>query len=187
MRRENKNRVPHFWRCIWRKEPRSGGRRNSNGKFCLPTQVKTVKKAMILIVLVVWMSNARAIFAQIDFTQYHTPASLASDLASLAANHPATSQLFTVGTSVEGRQVQGIKISTNPAVDDPSKGDVIFVWLHHAREWLAAEMPLRLAEYLLTNTDPNLQACMSNLQIWIIPVLNPDGYAYTADPNGYRY
>jgi len=146
-----------------------------------------VKKRLILIVLVVWMSNARAIFAQIDFTQYHTPASLASDLASLAANHPATSQLFTVGTSVEGRQIQGIKISTNPAVDDPSKGDVIFVGLHHAREWLAAEMPLRLAEYLLTNTDPNLQACMSNLQIWIIPVLNPDGYAYTADPNGYRY
>jgi hypothetical protein len=60
-------------------------------------------------------------------------------------------------------------------VDDPAKGDVVFVGLHHAREWLAAEMPLRLAEYLLTNygTDPGLQACMNNLQIWIIPVLNP--------------
>lgn len=48
-------------------------------------------------------------------------------------------------------------------------------------------MPLRLAEYLLTNKDPKLQACMNNLQIWIIPVLNPDGYAYTGDPNGDRY
>jgi hypothetical protein len=37
---------------------------------------------------------------------------------------------------------------------------------------------VRLAEYLLTNyaTDSGLQACMNNLQIWIIPVLNPDGY-----------
>jgi len=146
-----------------------------------------VKKRLIVIVVILWMSHTGAAYAQIDFTQYHTPASLASDLANLAANHPATSQLFTIGTSVQGRQIQGIKISTNPAVDDSSKGDVIFVGLHHAREWLAAEMPLRLAEYLLTNTDPNLQACMNNLQIWIIPVLNPDGYAYTADPNGYRY
>jgi len=146
-----------------------------------------VKKRLVLISMVLGLGAAPMIRAQIDFTQYHTPTSLTNDLTNLATNHPATSQLFTIGTSVEGRQIQGIKISTNPAVDDSAKGDVIFVGLHHAREWLAAEMPLRLAEYLLTNTDPNLQACMSNLQIWIIPVLNPDGYAYSADPNGYRY
>jgi len=146
-----------------------------------------VKKRLVLISIVLGLGAAPATRAQIDFTQYHTPTSLTNDLTNLAANHPAPSQLFTIGTSVEGRPIQGIKISTNPGVDDSAKGDVIFVGLHHAREWLAAEMPLRLAEYLLTNTDPNLQACMSNLQIWIIPVLNPDGYAYSADPNGYRY
>jgi len=146
-----------------------------------------VKKRLILFAVVLCLGAASAARAQIDFTQYHTPTSLAGDLASLAGNHPATSQLFTIGNSVEGRPIQGIKISTNPAVDDPAKGDVIFVGLHHAREWLAAEMPLRLAEYLLTSNDPGLQACMNNLQIWIIPVLNPDGYAYTADPSGYRY
>ena len=146
-----------------------------------------MKKRLVLISIILGLGAAPTICAQIDFTQYHTPTSLINDLTNLSANHPATSQLFTIGTSVEGRQIQGIKISTNPGVDDSAKGDVIFVGLHHAREWLAAEMPLRLAEYLLTNTDPKLQACMSNLQIWIIPVLNPDGYVYTADPNGYRY
>lgn len=146
-----------------------------------------MKKRLILFAVVLCLGAARAARAQIDFTHYHTPTSLAGDLASLAGNHPTTSQLFTIGNSVEGRPIQGIKISTNPAVDDPAKGDVIFVGLHHAREWLAAEMPLRLAEYLLTSNDPALQACMNNLQIWIIPVLNPDGYAYTADPSGDRY
>src|SRR5260370_26495954 len=146
-----------------------------------------MKKLLVLISIVLGLGAAPTIRAQIDFTQYHTPTSLTNDLTSLAASHAAASQLFTIGTSVQGRQIQGIKISTNPAVDDPTKGDVIFVGLHHAREWLAAEMPLRLAEYLLTNTDPKLQACMNNLQIWIIPVLNPDGYAYPADPNCYRH
>ena len=119
---------------------------------------------------------------QIDFTHYHTPAGLSTDLTNLAAAHPTLAQIVTIGTSIEGRPIQGIKISTNPGVDDAAKGDVVFVGLHHAREWLAAEMPLYLAEYLLNhyNTDPGLQSCMNHLQIWIIPVLNPDGYAYTA-------
>jgi Zinc carboxypeptidase len=146
-----------------------------------------VKKRLILFAVVLCLGAARNVRAQIDFTHYHTPTSLASDLASLAATHPANSQLFSIGTSVEGRPIQGIKISTNPAIDDPAKGDVIFVGLHHAREWLAAEMPLRLAEYLLTTNDHSLQACMNNLQIWIIPVLNPDGYAYTAASATNRY
>src|SRR4029077_8121024 len=148
-----------------------------------------MKTRTLLTGIILWIWATQNVLAQIDFTQYHTPATLASDLSNLATTHPSLSQMFTIGTSVEGRAIQGIKISTNPGVDDSAKGDVVFVGLHHAREWLAAEMPLRLAEYLLTNyaTDPGLQGCMNNLQIWIIPVLNPDGYAYTADPNGYRY
>lgn len=148
-----------------------------------------MKTKILLTGLVLWLWATQNVLGQIDFTQYHTPAALASDLSNLATTHPTLSQMFTIGTSIEGRAIQGIKISTNPGVDDSAKGDVVFVGVHHAREWLAAEMPLRLAEYLLTNypTDPGLQACMNNLQIWIIPVLNPDGYAYTADPGGYRY
>ena len=148
-----------------------------------------MNKRILLSAVVLWFCATKQLLGQIDFTQYHTPATLASDLSNLAAAHPTLSQMFTIGTSLEGRTIEGIKISTNPGVDDPAKGDVIFVGVHHAREWLAAEMPLRLAEYLLTSyaNDPGLQACMNNLQIWIIPVLNPDGYAYTADPNGYRY
>ena len=148
-----------------------------------------MRKRGLLSTILLLFCATKFLVGQIDFTQYHTPASLTSDLSNLATTHPTLSQLFTIGTSLEGRAIQGIKISTNPGVDDQAKGDVIFVGLHHAREWLAAEMPLRLAEYLLTNyaNDPDLQSCMNHLQIWIIPVLNPDGYAYTVDPNGYRY
>jgi hypothetical protein len=28
---------------------------------------------------------------------------------------------------------------------------------------------------------------MDNLEIWVVPVVNPDGYAHTASPSGYRY
>ncbi|HLA09847.1 MAG TPA: M14 family metallopeptidase [Pyrinomonadaceae bacterium] len=118
----------------------------------------------------------------IDFSNFHTPTQLDTELTNLAAAHPTIAQIFTIGTSVEGRSIRGIKISDNVATNESSEGDVVFVGLHHAREWISAEMALYLAEYLLTNyaTDPALQACMNNLQIWIIPVVNPDGYAYSA-------
>jgi len=118
----------------------------------------------------------------IDFSNYHTPAQMDAELTNLAAAHPGLAQVFTIGTTAEGRPIRGLKISDNVAMDETGEGDVVFVALHHAREWISAEMALYLAEYLLTHhdTDPALAACMDQLEIRIIPVMNPDGYAYSA-------
>jgi hypothetical protein len=98
-------------------------------------------------------------------------------------------QITNIGTSHEGRPIRALKISDNVATDESDEGDVLFVALHHAREWVATEMGLYLAEQILTQyaSDADLQADVDNLEIWIVPVVNPDGYAYTADPAGYRY
>lgn len=148
-----------------------------------------MRPLLIGLLLVVFAAVMPARGEPIDFTNFHTPAQIDSELASLAAAHPTIAQLVTIGSSDEGRPILALKISDNVATDETDEGDVVFVALHHAREWIAAEMALYLAEYLVThyNADPALQACMNNLEIWIIPVLNPDGYVYTADPNGYRY
>ena len=118
----------------------------------------------------------------IDFSNFHTPAQMEAELDALAAAHPGLAQVFTIGTTGEGRPIRGLKISDNVATDEPGEGDVVFVGLHHAREWISAELALYLAEYLVTHhgTDPALAACMNQLEIWIIPVMNPDGYAYSA-------
>ncbi len=146
-----------------------------------------MKTALRIAVLSILAWTAPPLTASIDFTQFHTPVRVDAELTNLANAHPTIAQIFTIGNSVEGRPIRGLKISSNVNVDDPTKGDVIFVGLHHAREWIAAEMSLYLAEYLVTHydTDPNLQACMNNLQIWVIPVLNPDGYVYTATVDRY--
>ncbi|HKP35424.1 MAG TPA: M14 family metallopeptidase, partial [Pyrinomonadaceae bacterium] len=131
-----------------------------------------------------WLISASLgeVRASIDFTQFHTPVQMDNELTNLATTHSSIAQIFTIGNSVEGRPIRGIKITNNVAIDDANKGDVVFIATQHAREWIAAEMALYLAEYLVTHysTDPALQACMNNLQIWIIPVANPDGYVYSA-------
>ena len=141
--------------------------------------------ATVLLLLGLAVTPARA---QIDFSNFHTPAQVDTEINNLVAAHPTLAKSFTIGTSVEGRPIRGIKISDNVNTDEPDEGDLVFVGLHHAREWLTVEMSLYLAEYLLTHyaTDAQLRACMDNLEIWIVPVVNPDGYVYSAASSANR-
>ena len=151
--------------------------------------MKGLYRILFLVALGVASGCVDEIRASIDFSNFHTPTQMDNELTNLATTHPSIAQTFTIGNSVEGRPIRGLKISNNVAIDDATKGDVVFIALQHAREWIAAEMALYLAEYLVTHysTDPALQACMNNLQIWIIPVANPDGYVYTASDPSRRF
>ncbi|MEO6327287.1 MAG: M14 family metallopeptidase [Ginsengibacter sp.] len=117
----------------------------------------------------------------LDYTRFHTPAEVDAALTTFASMYPSLARVVILGNSLEGRPIKALKISNNPAVNDPAKGDIVYVSLHHAREWISVEMALYLADELLArySTDAVLQAEMNNLQIWIIPVVNPDGYQYT--------
>jgi hypothetical protein len=150
--------------------------------------MRILSRIAICVGLWIISGGAFQVRASIDFTQFHTPVQMDNELTNLATTHSSIAQIFTIGNSVEGRPIRGIKITNNVAIDDANKGDVVFIGTQHAREWMAAEMELYLAEYLVTHyaTDLNLQACMNNLQIWIIPVANPDGYVFSASAPSHR-
>lgn len=139
-----------------------------------------------VLVFLVALLIASAAFAAIDFSAYHTPAQLDAELLNLATMHPTIAQRVAIGTSVEGRPIWALKISDNVTSDEPEEGDVVIAALHHAREWVAAETGLFMAEYLVEHfSDPDLASCLSNLEVWVVPVVNPDGYLHTATT--YRY
>lgn len=128
-------------------------------------------------------------YAAIDFSNYHSPSQVNTILDDLATAHPGLARVSTIGTSHNGIPIKVLKISDNVATDETDEGDVLFVALHHAREWISVEMALYLAEQILTQypINPQLQADVDNLEIWIVPVVNPDGFAYTWSPTGYRF
>ena len=151
-------------------------------------------RTTIAFFLVLCFSVSSAI-ADIDFTDWHTMTQVYNEMANLETAYPSLakvmnlSSIVTGGTSIEGRQIKVLKISDNVATDETNEGDVIFVAAHHAREWISIEMALYLAEYLLKNysTNAQLQADINNLEIWIVPIVNPDGVAYTHSVMGDRY
>lgn len=91
-------------------------------------------------------------------------------------------------STAEGRPITGIKIS-NP-YNNSKKSDLVFISLTHAREWITIGNTMYLAERLLKelqNVNSKIKDDLNYCNIWIIPVYNPDGFAYTQSINGDRY
>ena len=63
----------------------------------------------------------------LDFSDYHSPAQVDQALTTLHTKYPSLTQIVTIGHSVEGRPINGLKISSTPTVNDATKGDVVFV------------------------------------------------------------
>ncbi|MCK5642382.1 MAG: zinc carboxypeptidase, partial [Gammaproteobacteria bacterium] len=116
---------------------------------------------------------------------YHTYAEMESVLAALDTNYPALASLSSIGTSVEGRTIYALKISDNVSVDE-DEPEVLYIGCHHARELMSVDVPLRFAEYLLTNYGslPEVTGLVDSREIYFVPMLNPDGHYFVQQNHG---
>lgn len=119
-----------------------------------------------------------------DAGLYHTYAEIEKELLDLQNAHPNLAQVVDLGKSVENRSIWAIKISDNVATEE-DEAKILFIGGHHAREWIAVDVPFLLAKHLLENydSDSNIQNYVNNGEIWIIPLLNPDGHQYSVTTN----
>ncbi|GAB4092890.1 M14 family zinc carboxypeptidase [Flaviaesturariibacter terrae] len=110
---------------------------------------------------------------------YFTYAEMISEMNALATAYPALVSVFNIGTSENGQTMYGVKISDNVGTDE-SEPEVLFTGLQHAREAIGGTSLIFFAEYLAENysTDTRIKELVNNREIYIIPCLNPDGYAY---------
>ncbi|MCX8159808.1 MAG: M14 family metallopeptidase [Candidatus Saccharicenans sp.] len=111
---------------------------------------------------------------------YHSYRELVSELKSLAAAYPGLARLFIPGKSLENRNIYALKISDNPGLSENEPG-IAFLGGHHAREWISVEVPLLIGRYLLENynRDARVRELVNSAEIWIVPLVNPDGLEYS--------
>ena len=129
-------------------------------------------------------TGSNEVVEQINFTHYHSYEEMTGILEHVAKNRPDIAVLYSIGKTFEGRDVWALKISDNPSEYEPDEPEVLYIGMHHAREWISHEIPLFFIEYIMQNygTDPQTTFVVNNRQLWIIPMLNPDGYVF--DGNG---
>jgi len=119
--------------------------------------------------------------------RYHDYAELTAEVNAVVAARPAIARRFSLGTSFEGRDLIGIKISDNVATDE-NEPEVLFSHHQHAREHLTVEMAIYLLHLFTDNygTDAQLTNVVNSREIWILPDVNPDGGEYDIATGSYR-
>jgi murein tripeptide amidase MpaA len=117
---------------------------------------------------------------------YHSYRELEADMLALQQKYPGLAKVFDIGDSLEKRNIYALKISANVAFDE-DEAEVLFLGCHHAREWISVEVPFLFGRYLLENytTDPEAKRLVDRSEVWIVPLVNPDGLEYTI--HVYRY
>jgi carboxypeptidase T len=117
---------------------------------------------------------------------YYTLAEVGAQLDSMRLLFPSlVSAKQEIGGSVEGRPIWAVRISDNPDADEPDEPEVLYTALTHAREPAGMMSVIYYMWWLLGEygTDPTATYLVNNRQIWFIPVVNVDGYAYNESTN----
>jgi carboxypeptidase T len=113
---------------------------------------------------------------------YHTYQELTDELHSLQENYSSLMSLSSIGKTYEGRDLWMVKLSDNVDQDEDEPG-VLFMAAHHGNEWPGVEICLFFIRYMLENYQnnslPEVQNALDTTQIYLIPMVNPDGV--TAD------
>jgi len=89
------------------------------------------------------------------------------------------SRVVRIGTSVEGVPIEALEISNT--VEDgvkDGKPHVKLVATIHGDETSGLSTSLGVAEWLCANyeTDPEARRVVQGVHLWVVPVMNPDGY-----------
>ncbi len=131
-----------------------------------------------------------------DIPGYTNYSQMVSELMQLQAQYPSLMQTSIIGAgwgSVYAAQnisayqnfdhdLWAVKVSANVMVEEDEPA-FYFVGEHHAREPLSTQVCMGILSYLLENygTDPLVTQIMNTTEIWIVPLLNPDGHKIVLD------
>lgn len=119
--------------------------------------------------------------------EFHDYDEAVAALKAAAASAPELASLFSIGRTIEGRDLWALRLNTDARGSQPSrKPGILFLGEHHAREHLSVEVPLRLARRLIEERNrPEIAHLLKDRDVYFIPMVNPDGAEF--DVSGDRY
>jgi carboxypeptidase T len=123
---------------------------------------------------------------------YHTYDEMVSELNSIVGKYPTLAKLHDIGDSWEktkgiaNRDIWMLQITGKG--DGSKKPGIVFFGNHHARELVTVEIPMLLINHLLSNygKDADITNMIDNTEIWIAPMVNPDGHTLAEKGDNWR-
>lgn len=95
----------------------------------------------------------------------------------VVAAHPDICRKVTIGTSVQGRAIEAVVVSDNVSTEE-IEPEMRVGGAIHGDEKTSAMTALNFLEVVTDSyaTSPMCQYIVDNTELWVIPVINPDGY-----------
>ena len=98
-------------------------------------------------------------------------------MQAIVTAHPDIARMISIGKSVQNRDLWMLKISDNPDLEE-DEPEFKYTSTMHGNESVGTELTIRLAELLANSygVDPALTELVDEMEIWLCPIYNPDGY-----------
>ncbi|MBQ8958909.1 MAG: DUF2817 domain-containing protein [Bacteroidales bacterium] len=117
-----------------------------------------------------WDGSNRAAY---DWDAYPTYEAYESMMYQFGTDHPDKCEIITLGTLPSGRKILIARLNNGAPEGKPK---FLYTSTIHGDETTGWIMMLRLIDYLLENpNEPEVQAVMDNIDLYVGPNTNPDG------------
>lgn len=124
-------------------------------------------------------------------SEYITYPEMITMLEDWEDDYPAIAKIYDIGDSwekAEGgegyipKDIWAMKVSA-VVEEEENEPSILICGEHHSREPPTVNITMGVIEHLLTNydSDPDIQYLVDNLEIWFVPIVNPDGYRIVYD------
>lgn len=123
--------------------------------------------------------------AKLGLPDYKDPSEISSFMDQVQANYPSIAKKVLIkGPLYENHYIYAMKISDNVDQDEDEPAFILDAQ-HHAREVMTTEVAWDMIDYLTSrySSDPEVQNWVNNIEIWVIPSVNPDGSNYVFTVN----
>jgi carboxypeptidase D len=114
--------------------------------------------------------------------QYHNYDHLTAFMHDMATRYSNISRVFSLGKSVQGRELWAIQISDNPGVNE-AEPEFKYIANMLGDETVGREICVYLIELILSNYQKDnsalstrLTTLVNTVDIFIVPTMNPDGF-----------
>ena len=120
------------------------------------------------------ISGEDTVFWGEDLGPYHNYTELTNKLHHLNTIVPEIVDVFSIGQSYQGREIWCVRLTNESA--STAKTEFYVVGAHHAREMISVESCLYFIDYIVAQAlGGDFKNLLTNSEIYIIPMLNPDG------------
>ncbi len=114
------------------------------------------------------------------FAEYHDYREITDHLRGLAESSPNRVAMEGIGSSLDGRTIWALRIGNGSE-------RMLVNGTQHAREWISAMVNTCVADRLIReyDTNPKIKQLVDTTTVWVVPVVNPDGYQHSWSDNRY--